>query len=855
MKSIHSSIPALATLVCTLGCAGSASHPDAADAIESGDPGAGPDVQGPGWPAYGVPLAPDSPWPKFRRDAAQTGATPLKLTDDGAKPWKFPTGKGIFSSPIVGGDGTVYIGSADRSFYAIRADGTEKWRFRTGEIIDSAGLLDDRGRVFFGSGDGHVYALDAATGTERWRFLADDPAERGAFIRWFEGNLTLGPDGTLYAGCDNFWFYALDRETGQRLWRVEMPDQTWSAAAVDAATGRIFVGNNHLAELLGNTFAFDATGGTLWSGSSRGSIAASPLLLAGRGVVVGGFDGSVRAHAFDDGKVLWQADTRDHLYASPALLPSGDLVQASTDGTVYAIDPATGTIRWAFDWGAPIRSSPAVDGDGHLYAGTGDGHLLVLEPDGRLRWAIRLIHDDRDDMNASPALGRHAVHVAGESGEVFQVPYDFCLRAAESANPDCLRGPAEPLPAALVDLRFTTRFGTPLAVPPAVLAVNEALAFSLVVRAGGNTRLALISEDGLTVAMDPPGQSIHWQVSGNRQFLVVTPDAPLTPPAGAKQSIRISGTYLVDPDRSGLKFTGGKPGGTFDRTFTFAPAVDVAVPPLLAVPSRAGEPSGVLEMYRIAAPLPSMLPSYNQIGFDSLHYLIGMVEGSADHAVAWVVEGRPDDDGTTVPIPDTRGLFALEVSYLGGLLTLSNEAGFALDAMSARIGFESLRLSARLGDAPVAGWPATLVAQADCGAIPMYGEYLRVLGLCNPATDRLIAYGAALLRRSGSGVAVPPAGLGTVAWQASADRITATLAGSTLPASGHAFGILLVDPATGRPVSLDYGPRLVRKAGPGGAIAQVELPFEPGSVPAKVRAWFMVGTTPAASASLDVPSF
>ena len=87
-----------------------------------------------------------------------------------------PTGKGVFSSPVIDAEGNVYVGSADHTFYALDRDGTLRWKFATGEMIDSSALLDDRGRVYFGSGDGHVYALERATGA-LWKFRADTAAE------------------------------------------------------------------------------------------------------------------------------------------------------------------------------------------------------------------------------------------------------------------------------------------------------------------------------------------------------------------------------------------------------------------------------------------------------------------------------------------------------------------------------------------------------------------------------------------------------------------------------------------------------------------------------------------------------
>jgi len=40
----------------------------------------------------------------------------------GVKLWEFETGGGVRSSPAIGSDGTVYVGSGDKKLYAIKAD-------------------------------------------------------------------------------------------------------------------------------------------------------------------------------------------------------------------------------------------------------------------------------------------------------------------------------------------------------------------------------------------------------------------------------------------------------------------------------------------------------------------------------------------------------------------------------------------------------------------------------------------------------------------------------------------------------------------------------------------------------------
>ncbi|MCP4038507.1 MAG: PQQ-binding-like beta-propeller repeat protein, partial [bacterium] len=96
---------------------------------------------GTGYP-YTVPLDPESPWPKFRANALQNGRSPTQpVVNPALRPWRFETGKGIFSSGVVDAEGTVYIGSADQYFYAINRDGGLEWKFQTEEVIDSSALL------------------------------------------------------------------------------------------------------------------------------------------------------------------------------------------------------------------------------------------------------------------------------------------------------------------------------------------------------------------------------------------------------------------------------------------------------------------------------------------------------------------------------------------------------------------------------------------------------------------------------------------------------------------------------------------------------------------------------------------
>jgi outer membrane protein assembly factor BamB len=799
--------------------------------------------------APSLPLQSGSPWPKFRANAAQDGATAVKPQPTGGTFFDFQTAKGIFSSPVIAADGTIYIGSADRTFYALAPDGSVKWKLLTDEIIDSSALLDDEGRVYFGSGDGFLRALDAKSGDLVWKTAADPPSVNAALINWFEGNVAIAPSGMLYVPNDNWFVYGVDRATGAITERLRVPDQTWSLPAVDVQTGNFFVGNNNVVEFLGsNLFAFDKKGAGTWDKFvSVGSIAASPMLTPEGLVVVGGFDGFVRAYDPKSGDVRWEFGTRDHLYASPSRLPDGTIVQASTDGTIYALDPKTGTQKWAYDTRDPIRSSPSVDGAGNLYFGSGDGRMYVLNPDGTLRWSIQLIMGDRNDVNASPALGKDAVYIAGESGEVFSIPYDWCLRDAGKADPRCAPPAVAELPADGGMLLATTEFGSERATPPTQLDPNQPLVLSLVVRAGGHDTLAVLDPSAVQVAFEPAAD-VTTEVAGNGRFLTITPNQPLTAAADGTVGVTVTAGTLVGLDRAGLKLSGGTPGAPVTTTFR------AMLTPANPSPVALQVPNGVWEVSRLALPLPTILPSYNQIGFDSLHYLVGLVEGSNGHAVAWMAGARlASGENRTEIDPATRALFPLDVSYAGGFITLANQDGVSVEVMNAVIPFRTFRMAAALGADGSAAGPLRMTGSTICGYIAVYGLFLQKLGLCNAKTDVLSVSGAAQLTKFTGATPPDPTAVGTVAFASAGGAVTATITGGSLKTADHVAGILLVDAATGKPVTLDYGLTTQRSSDASGLLTSVSIPIAGKTVPPMVRAYLMVDVFPAANATLSVP--
>ena len=74
--------------------------------------------------------------------------------------WEFETGGMVDSSPAIGSDGTVYVGSRDDKLYALSGKtGDKLWEFETGGMVHSSPAIGPDGTVYVGSDDKKIYAI------------------------------------------------------------------------------------------------------------------------------------------------------------------------------------------------------------------------------------------------------------------------------------------------------------------------------------------------------------------------------------------------------------------------------------------------------------------------------------------------------------------------------------------------------------------------------------------------------------------------------------------------------------------------------------------------------------------------
>ena len=806
-----------------------------------------------------------SPWPTMRHDLRNTGASDLVGTDPGIAPWSFTTDVGIFSTPVVSADGTIYVGSADNVLHGLDRAGKEVWTFTTGGIIDTAPALLASApgigeSLVLGAGDEILRRVRTDPGvpeSERvvWELKALPPAAGSTqLVSWWEGSPNVGPDGTIYQGNTGSQSYAITPD-GQVKWATEAANAVWTVPVVDEQS------TTYWGSVDARIFALDAAGEQLWQRTTLGYVTSSPAMDTSGVLYQGSFDGTLYALDRANGSVRWKYQTGDHIYSSPALIEDADgtlqqVVIGSTDGLLHSVAP-DGHALWTYDTGAPIRSSPVVgrtpDGLPVVYVGAANGQVVAVDATGGTRrWAFDTTSAEptlatRNQLNSSPALTADGVVIGSQDGVIWFVPYDYCLRAA--TDPRCVPTSAE-LPAN-GSFVYGVNVGGGL-VPP-----DEAVRIS---PAGYFTGRLLVREDGRTVparmvpAPDPeqmvtiePAVDAAVSFSGDGRYVFIRPRTLL--PATTTFTVTVEGVATTGGPRVGNVHLGTGPMQAFRGSFRVTTGDDGAAwNPQVG----ADEVSG-LQMSRLAVPMPPMLTSVNQIGFDFYDWIGGAVRTNADSTVVWFVGAKPGTRGEVVADPSARFAFPVLGPQRGGTFSWT-AAQVNLWFTFGPVPLRRFDLRGTFGADGRVGPDSQFLAEAVCADIPGYGGQMPITGMCD--TSGVITAAGTFLGEQAQSPAVrrvPGLTAGEVTTDRTSFSVDLTLdPGVQYKPADHFVSILLLDAVTGTPVPIDYYRDTTLTTDDSGNISGATVVVGEGiALPASVEAVVMTDAFPAARTTFD----
>lgn len=274
------------------------------------------------------------------------------INPDGSLAWSYTTGGSVVSSPAVGAIGTIYVGSTDGFLYALTPQGSLLWRYETGAGITSSPALGADGAVYVGSADGYLYAIEPS-GTLRWRYQTGGP---------IDSSPALDATGAVYVGSADSYLYTLT-PGGALAWRYLVGAAIHSSPALDANGTVYFGSDDHY------LYALSSTGGLLWRYQTGGAIAASPA-VSNQGTIYIGSDDKYFYALTPEGELLWRRSTVERTESSPIIDAGGSVFFGSDSGYVYAVD-SEGATLWTQYLGSAVATSPALATDGTLYVGAG----------------------------------------------------------------------------------------------------------------------------------------------------------------------------------------------------------------------------------------------------------------------------------------------------------------------------------------------------------------------------------------------------------------------------------------------------------------------------------------------------
>ncbi len=357
--------------------------------------------------------------------------------------WTHKLGGSVHSSPAIGSDGTIYVGSADGRVYALEPNpttapqGKVKWFYETGGDVTSSPVIGSDGTIYVGSNDRKVYALEPNPTTA--------PQDR---VKWFyatgggvvDSSPAIGSDGTIYVGSGDRKVYAFEPDPttapqDRVKWSYETGGDVNSSPAI-GSDGTIYVGSDDR-----KVYAFEPDPTTApqdrvkWSYETGGDVNSSPVIGSDGTIYVGSNDRKVYAFEPDpttasQDRVKWSYETGGGVDSSPAIGSDGT-IYLSSGGAIYALEPDPTTapqarVKWSYNSGS-VFSSPAIGSDGTIYVGSGHGKVYAFEsdpttaPQGKAKWSY-----EGSGIFSSPAIGSDGtIYIGSSDGMVYALIYGF----------------------------------------------------------------------------------------------------------------------------------------------------------------------------------------------------------------------------------------------------------------------------------------------------------------------------------------------------------------------------------------------------------------------------------------------
>lgn len=482
----------------------------------------------------------DSPWPMFRHDLKHTGRSSYTGSGNNYLQWVYPVGSST-STPAIGTDSTIYVGSYDGNLYAMNPDGTLQWKYTTGDTIESSPAVGTDGVIYVGSNDNYIYAVKP-DGTLKWKYLTNDNVVSSPAI---------GTNSTIYVGSYDGHLYVMDSNGSlKKSPPPSLGNQIYSSPAV-GNNEVVYVGsrNNNI------LYSFDSNLSTQWSRKLLGQIESSPAIDSNETVYIG----ADRLYAFTSSD-YWAYETTNGLpiTSSPAVSARNEIYFGAESG-FYALYSTGNVKRIVNTIGAIGKSSPAIDAKGYVYICSEKG-LYALDTNYDVKWTYPI-----KDGDASPIIGSDGtIYVHSSDGYLYAVGTASAVVktiATDKSSLDIIDGKSGTLTATLYDasnlllsdvpIKASVENGLIATVTPgsATTDTNGQAVFTVNGDAVGETALSLTANntsDSIPITVSPRSGLVLYSLDINPQTfsLVKNSAKTITIKTLDANGIRIPNVYV-----------------------------------------------------------------------------------------------------------------------------------------------------------------------------------------------------------------------------------------------------------------------------------------------------------------------
>ncbi|MFH1521168.1 MAG: PQQ-binding-like beta-propeller repeat protein [Candidatus Micrarchaeota archaeon] len=343
------------------------------------------------------------------------------INPDGTEKWKFFIGtpnydvrwnvsKVMMATPAITQDGTIYAYSASNYLYAVNPDGTEKWKFYIEWLSDfwSSPTIGDDGTIYIGSAradhnpnfESGLYAINP-NGTEKWHTK---------FGTGVTTTPSISNDGnTIYIGIGVISLDKTIEDAGQIValtkngavkWKFDV--KLWvEGPSTIGSDGIIYTGTKE-----GDIYAINPDGTEKWRFSTTDGVSASPAISHdGSTIYVGSWDTYMYALDSNDGTLKWKFKTPDAfegITSSAVISSDGTIYFGSNSGMFYAFNP-DGTEKWNFinSLGSGT-TSPAIGPDGTIYFASWNKNFYAIGGSEQYQTNDELIENETVDVVPEP---------------------------------------------------------------------------------------------------------------------------------------------------------------------------------------------------------------------------------------------------------------------------------------------------------------------------------------------------------------------------------------------------------------------------------------------------------------------